>query len=186
GGGRGVSREGRLCVAPLINIVLLARDLLEPGGASPALAGVVVATTLLYAVAALGLAARVFGTEAVLSSEQGTWADLFRRPAEPQPAASPSGALLCLALMFPANFLLSAGLARVPGLTAGGRLGLMAAANLVLFGAFPALAAWLGRVRPASAFRLAAPPWWGLAVAGLLGVSLWPLAHEVILLMRQA
>src|SRR5262249_12071340 len=170
---------------PLINVVLLARDLLE-GTARPAVAGVVVATTLLYALAALALAARVFGTEAVLSSEQGTWADLFRRPSDAQPAATPSGALLCLALMFPANFLLSAGLARVAGLTAGLRLALMAVATIVLFGAFPVASAWLGRVRLWSAFRLRAPPWWGLAVAALLGVSLWPLIHEGILLLRQA
>src|SRR5262249_39720848 len=106
-----------------------------------------------------------------LSSEQPTWGDLLRRPHDPQPAASASGALLCLALMFPANFLLSAGLGRLGGLTPGGRLALMAGAHLVLFGAFPLASAWRGRA--------------GLAMAALLGVSLWPFAHELILLLRQ-
>lgn len=74
----GLTPAGPLALVPLVNIVLLARDVFA-GTATPGVAAAVVAVTLLYALAALALAARVFGTEAVLSSEGGTWADLFRR-----------------------------------------------------------------------------------------------------------
>jgi ABC-type Na+ efflux pump permease subunit len=80
-----------LAVTPLLNIVLLARDLFE-GTADPGLAAVVVLTTLLYALAAVALAARVFGAEAVLYSQHRGWSDLFRRPRRPRPVPAPSAA----------------------------------------------------------------------------------------------
>ncbi len=66
-------------MVPLLNIVLLARDLLE-GHAHPAAAAVVVASTAVYALLAVAAAARLFGAEAVLYSESGGWRGLFRRP----------------------------------------------------------------------------------------------------------
>jgi len=69
---------GVLTVVPLLNIVLLARDLLE-GSADPVSAGVVVIVTAAYAVLAVGLAARVFGAEGVLYSESGGWWSRKRR-----------------------------------------------------------------------------------------------------------
>src|SRR5262249_6726001 len=131
------------------------------------------------------LAARVFGTEAVLSSGQAGWSDLFRRPAQPRDVPEPSAALLCLALMFPAYFLLTGGVAQL-GLSPGGRLGLMVLANVALFGCFPLLSAWMGNVRLATAFRLTPPGVLACAGALLLGLTLWPFVHELILLLRSA
>jgi ABC-2 type transport system permease protein/sodium transport system permease protein len=74
----GLQLTGPLAVVPLLNIVLLARDLLL-GQASLVAGVIVVATTLAYALAAIALAARIFGAEAVLYSEQGTLRSLFRR-----------------------------------------------------------------------------------------------------------
>jgi ABC-2 type transport system permease protein/sodium transport system permease protein len=181
----GLNLAGPLAVAPLINIVLLARDVFE-GVATPAVAGVVVVTTLVYALAAVGLAARIFGAEAVLSNAASSWADLFRRPSRPRPAAEPAQALLCLALMFPAYFLLMNGLAQVKGLDVAGRLGLTALANVVLFGGFPLAALWLGRVGPSSSLRVLRPGWQACSAAVLLGLCLWPFAHEVLLVLRRA
>src|SRR5205807_2950224 len=53
--------QGALAVAPLVNMVLLGRDLFA-GAANPMTAGVVVLSTFLFGLAALALAARVFGT----------------------------------------------------------------------------------------------------------------------------
>jgi sodium transport system permease protein len=75
----GLRLQGPLAIVPLLNIALLTRDLLE-GTADAVTAAVVVAATLLYALAALALAARIFAAEAVLYSQGGGWADLFRRP----------------------------------------------------------------------------------------------------------
>jgi sodium transport system permease protein len=89
---QGPQLAGPLAVVPLLNIVLLARDLLD-GQASLVPAIIVVATTLAYALAAVALAAQVFGAEAVLYSEQGSWRQLFRwrRRREPPGLSLPSG-----------------------------------------------------------------------------------------------
>jgi ABC-2 type transport system permease protein/sodium transport system permease protein len=208
----GMDLKGPWVVAPLLNVVLLTRDVFA-GNASAVTGSVVVLTTLLYALAAVGVAARVFGAEAVLYNEQSGWADLVRRPARPQPAGTAAGALLCLALMFPLAFLLNAGLAwlalflRGPlppaAATVTGGVGAAALAGpaqgsdevvvglvaqglatVLLFAGFPLAAAWLGRVRPASALRLAVPRWQAVAAALLLGVCLWPLVGELIQLER--
>lgn len=180
----GLTLRGPLAIVPLLNIVLLARDLFE-GNASWTTGAVVVVTTLLYAVAAVSVAARVFGTEAVLSSEQSGWADFLRRPRESRAAATPSSALLCLALMFPGYFLLTSGLAQIPGLSVAGKLGVMVAANLLLFGGFPLASAWMSRVRFVPGFQLGLRSWQGIVCAALLGFGLWPFVHELILLLRQ-
>ncbi len=74
----GLRLSGPLAVVPLLNIVLLARDLLE-GHADPVSAAVVVLATLIYAVLAIALAAQVFGAEGVLYGESGGWRALLRR-----------------------------------------------------------------------------------------------------------
>src|SRR5207249_11467734 len=75
----GVGLTVTLAVTPLVNTVLLARDLCE-GRADAALAALVVLATLLYTAAAVALAARVVGAEAVLYRDQGGWGGAFRRP----------------------------------------------------------------------------------------------------------
>ncbi len=179
-----LSLSGLLSVAPLINIVLLARDLFQ-GQAQAGVAAVVVLSTVLYAVAALAAAARIFGAEGVLYSEQGSWSDLVRRPARPQPTATLSGALFCVALLFPAAFLVQ-GLLAHAGLTDPALLvGLQGVGILVLFGLIPTAAAALGRVTPASGFQLHRAPAPAYLGAALLGVCLWPFALEILLALRQ-
>jgi ABC-2 type transport system permease protein/sodium transport system permease protein len=70
--------SGPLAVVPLLNIVLLGRDLLA-GHADPLGAAAVVISTAAYGVLALALAARVFGAEGVLYGESGSWRSLLRR-----------------------------------------------------------------------------------------------------------
>jgi ABC-2 type transport system permease protein/sodium transport system permease protein len=175
---------GPRSVVPLINIVLLSRDLFL-GTADVMLAAVVVVSTLLYALAAIAVAARIFGAEAVLYSDQAGWADLFQRPERPRSAPSVPGSLFCLALMFPAQFLLTSTVAQLPDLTLGMRLLLGAVATAVLFAGVPAAAAGLGRVRLETSFRLAPPRSAALAAAALLGVSLWPFAHAFLTALQE-
>jgi ABC-2 type transport system permease protein/sodium transport system permease protein len=180
----GLRLDGPLAVVPLLNIVLLTRDLLE-GTAWWGSAVVVVTTTLLYALAAVGLAARIFGTEAVLSSEQSGWADVLRRPDEPRSSATLPAALLCLALMFPLSFLLAGAVSLWSGLSVEVRLGLLAGSQVLLFAGLPLVSAWSGRVRLLSGFRLQPPGVLSLVLGLLLGLNLWPWVHEVILFLRQ-
>jgi ABC-2 type transport system permease protein/sodium transport system permease protein len=186
----GLELAGLYTVVPLLNIVLLARDLLE-GRAGPTTAGVVVLSTLLYAAAAIATAARVFGAEAVLYSEQGGWADLFRRPRQPRAVAPVGGALLCLALMFPLSFVLNNLIGRL-ALEAPNRrqilglqIGLLALVSVALFGLLPLGSAVLGHVRLGTGFRLRRAPWAALAGGLLLGAALWPLELESLAWFRE-
>jgi ABC-2 type transport system permease protein/sodium transport system permease protein len=173
-----VRLQGPMVVVPLLNIVLLARDLLD-GQAVPLTAILVVLTTLIYAAAAIGLAARIFGAEAVLYNEQAAWSDLFRRPRSPRPAPALSSALFCLALMFPALFVLSNLPGQLGGMTPAAELVWTVLTSVFLFVCLPLSSAWLRRVRVQTGFRLESlgVRAWGPAV--LLGLCLWPFAEMI-------
>jgi sodium transport system permease protein len=179
----GLRLEGPLAVAPLINIVLLGRDILE-GVANPVAAAVVVLSTALYAAAAIAVAARTFGAEAVLYAQEGGWGEWLRRPPTSWAAASASGALLCLALMFPASFVLNRLIAELREEPVAVLLAAQGIATVGLFGGFPLAAAWQGRVRATSGLRLVVPGVGACLAALLLGLCLWPLAQELGLLLR--
>jgi ABC-2 type transport system permease protein/sodium transport system permease protein len=181
----GLSLSGPLAIVPLLNIVLLARDMLDPArSVDPAAAATVVVSTLLYALAALSLAAHIFGAEGVLYSEQGNWSDLFRRPAQPRRVATIAGALACVALMFPTAFVLVylVGVWLDVPPTVG--VGVQAGTAIVLFGVFPLMASALGRVRLSSGLRLHRAPWPTYLGAIVLGLSLWPFAIRLLQAMR--
>ena len=76
----GLEFTGWMAVTPLVNIVMLARDLLE-GSVNTTLAVAAVCSTMFYIAAAIALAARIFGTDAILYGSPATWSDLVRRPA---------------------------------------------------------------------------------------------------------
>jgi len=180
----GLELKGILLVTPLVNIVLLGRDLFEMR-ASGAAAVTVVASTLLYAGAAIALAARLFGGESVLYSSQTGWGDLFRRPARPQSAPTLSGALACLALLFPAYFLANNVLAHYGSDLLATRLLWGAAITACLFGGFPLLGNWLEHVPLQKGFRLTRVSLLICLPAMLLGLSLWTMAHEVVVVQQQ-
>lgn len=179
--------EGPLSIAPLINIVLLGRDVLEHTAEAPMVA-VVVVSTLLYALSAIAVAARTFAAEAVLYSTESGWADLFRRPRAWRDAATPAGALTCLALAFPGIYVAAHMIARLGAWPMAVRLLAMSAATAGLFALFPFAAADWRRVRARTAFRFrwGIAPWAAWPAAVLLGLSLWPAAHELILLQWDA
>jgi ABC-2 type transport system permease protein/sodium transport system permease protein len=79
-----------LALVPLLNIVLLSRDLLA-GEADPVAGLVTVLATTTYAILAIAVAARLFGAEAVLYSEPGFWRRLWgRRSPRGLPTSTPS------------------------------------------------------------------------------------------------
>jgi len=179
----GLELDGPVAAIPLVNIVLLARDLVK-GVADPAWALVVILTTLVYASAAIALAARIFGAEGVLYSEQTGWADLFRRPAETAPVATLTAALWCLVLMLPTHFFLQ-WLLLWPAswLPEAWPLVAMSLVGVVLFGILPAISAYMGRVQPFSGFGLTPARPWAYLGGLILGLSLWPLVLQLLMLL---
>jgi sodium transport system permease protein len=172
--------SGPLAVVPLVNIVLLARDLLE-GNVFRLYAAVAVISTLFYVLAASGLAARVFGTDAILYGSQATWSDVLRRPTARRSALTPSAAAFALAIMFPAYFVLSATLAQSREISFQAKLFVAAVITILVFVAIPWSITSFHRVRAATGIGLVKPAFNSLLAAALFGIVLWPIAHEIFL-----
>ncbi len=172
-----------LAFTPLVNIVLLARDVFE-GTVDPAIAVLAVFSTLLYALAAIAVAARIFGTDALLYGSEGRWSDLFARPLQERPVATLPAAMFCIALLFPGSVLMAGYLSQQEQLAMSHRLLLNALATILLFAAVPWAAARIQRVRVGEGFRMHRSGWLVFLAAALWGLSLWPIAHEIFLLNR--
>ena len=179
----GLRFNGWLAITPLVNIVLLGRDMFQ-GVTDPALATIAIASTVFYALAALGLASRIFGTDAVLYGSPSSWSDLLQRPAEKRDAATVAGAIFCLAISFPLCFLAAGLLGRFRGMSMETQLGLSGVLTVLVFAGLPLLAAVIQRVRIRSAFQLHLAKPLSFLAAGLLGVSLWPFIVEIFILSQ--
>lgn len=176
----GLVMNGWLAVTPLVNIVLLTRDLLQ-GQVELPIAGAAVASTLVYAVCALIVAARIFGTDAILYGSRGTWGDLFRRPEHPTPYPTLVSALGCVAVLFPGAVVFGSIPARITHWSVAARLVGTSVITICLFAMLPWAIARFGRIDVRTAFRLRRARVPAFVAAGLLGISLWPFAYELVL-----
>ncbi len=157
-------------------------------GACAMLAAVaVILCTSLYALAALALAARLFGAEAVLFTDQGSWGDLWRRPKQARLRATPTAAFFCLALLFPAYFVTTGGGTQLlQDKSLQDRFIFMSLSSILLFAGFPLVAAYMGRVRLVSGLQLSRPSAVQVFAGMLLGLGLWPAVHELTMLVKSA
>ena len=176
----GLQLRGLLAITPVSNMVLLARDLCG-AGANPLMATVVILSTALYTLAAIAVAARIFGADAVLSSGATEWSALFSGERQ-NGVSSVQGAFFCLAVLFPVYFLAANGLGQLRDVSLGFRLVASGVASSLLFGAIPWMAARLQRLDIRRAFQWHAASPLAFVVASVLGSTLWPLAHEIFLL----
>lgn len=176
----GLSLAGPLAVCPMINILLLARDILE-GDAQLVPAAIAVFSTMVYAGAAIGLAASIFGADSILYGSQGSWREMFLRPAASVATASPATSMLVLALLLPANFISIALMSRLAG-TVTQQLLLLILFTTLSFLVFPGLVAWHQRVRWPSGFGLRWPGAWAIGAGILVGLVAWPGLFSLIAL----
>lgn len=176
----GLKLAGVLAITPVSNMVLLARDLCGDG-VNPVMASVAILSTALYTLAAIGIAAKIFGTDAVMSGGQGQLKHLFSGDGEDDGVSSVSGALLCLAILFPIYFVLSSFLGQLNGLPIWARLVVSGIATSLLFGAVPGVAASIQKLKFARAFGFHRTAAAAFTVALMLGFTLWPIAHEIIM-----
>ncbi|MCA9244828.1 MAG: CPBP family intramembrane metalloprotease [Phycisphaerales bacterium] len=172
----GTRLEGPIVVMPVANIVALTRELFL-GRFDYSAIGIVALSTSLYAGAAVAIAARLFGQEAVLFSDAGSVKTLFqRRFFRPQNAPSIAQALLITALAYTLNYYVQQSLARTEALSSG--VNFLYAFGITLFVLMvvgPWAAARYMRVNPLTAFRLRPPSALGGLAALMIGLGSWAL-----------
>lgn len=173
----GTRLEGPMLVMPVANIVVLTRELFLGRFDFIAIAGVAL-STLVYAGAAVAVAARLFGQEAVLFADSASVRTLFqRRFFKPARVPTTAQVMLLFALAYPLSYFIQVQLARAPGLLGTLQHFVALAILLVLlYLLLPVGAAAYMRVNVPAALRLQPAPFWGWLAAGLLGASTWLLA----------
>jgi len=169
----GTRLEGPIVIMPVANIVVLTRELFLGRFDYFAILLVALSTTL-YAAAAVAVAAKLFGQEAVLFADTGSVRTVFqRRHFKPRAVPSAAQALLVVTLVYSLNFYIQQAIGR-SGLNEGVRyLNAVALTLVVLFGLGPWLATRYMRVDPTRTFRLGAPDPRGLLAALCFGCSTW-------------
>jgi ABC-type Na+ efflux pump permease subunit/membrane protease YdiL (CAAX protease family) len=171
-------------VVPVMNMVLLARELLLGNFDAGTIALVMVSTSL-YAAAAVVLASRVYSTESVVFADTVSMrAMLRRRTMRPSPQASISLVLIVTALLFPTWMFI--------------QVGLQPDELRSLFETFADTAKWMPlclvllpmallvyfKIDVGNALSLQAPPARYLVAALLIGLAGWVPAHELFVLQN--
>lgn len=177
----GIRFTNLMATIPLVNIVLLARQLLTDSVEwNTALVAVI--CTGIYAATALAVASRLFGSDASMQGSQGSWRDLLRRPASTSDYPTPDQMAMTMAVLFPMYFVASSVL---PGTSEAmsTRLAIAALVSFTLILGLPVIVSWFRRLNFQTTFRLykgTEQQWmmWLPAVV-TLGLSTWTIAHEV-------
>ena len=178
----GMSLDGVNAVVPMVNILLLARDVIN-NEVILVPSFVAVISTLLYTYFAICLAARIFGSDSILYSGDGSLAEMFQRPMRANVVVPLMATLFCLVMLFPLNFLSIGFLGRMPAETTAElslRYLMMGVFTFLAFMVLPALVARHQHTRLMSGFGLRRPRVVFLLAAVLLGISLWPLVMTMI------
>lgn len=177
----GTRLEGPIVIMPVANVVVLTRELFLGEFDVGNILWVTLSTSL-YAVAAIAVAAKLFGQEAVLFVDSGSVKTIFqRRHFKPRDTASAATALLALTIAYTLNFYIQNSIAQAfasPGEPhATNFVGAVMLTLVLILGVAPYAAAVYLRLRPTTTFQLS-PPKPQAWIAGLLfGCSTWVLAR---------
>lgn len=172
----GTRLEGPLQIMPVTNIVLLTRDLFLDI-VNPAAIFTVFVSTSIYAGAAVAIAARLFGQEAVQFADSSSIRTLFmRRFFKPADRPTTSQALLLLAIAYSINIFWQQAL-HSSGMFRGLHFfEAVAAVMLILFVALPMASSMYLKLHMPTTFSLNFPPPRAWLSAFCIGLSTWILA----------
>jgi len=185
---------GPMLVMPVANMVLLTKELLLGASESQIVGGNVtwtalawvLASTTLYAAAAVAVATKIFGTESVIFSDTGSIRSAFsRRLFRPSPRPSVSMAALVAALLFPAWFYLQSGLGTAAPDDMIALLRGTAIWMPVFFVVLPLLVLLYWRVGVVTTWRLGTGRLKFYIAALLLGLTAWIPLSELLLLQEK-
>ncbi len=184
-----------LGIVPLVNILMLSRDIMT-GQSSLVPAFAAVFSTIIYACATLVVAARLFGAEAATSGSQESWSELFGRPKKKQMLPDVGELAIYLAVLFP-MFFVASNLGGMFELKGSWALFFNAAILFLLFLFMPLAYSWYRRIDFSTTFRLGQGTgvgepllkrmgrWLGYVVGVvLLSAGLWMVAFEAYLLLE--
>ena len=177
----GMSLEGVYSVVPMVNILLLARDVIL-GQAALIPATVAVVSTLAYSYLAIQLAASIFGSDGILNAGSGSFAEMFHRPVKVNRVVPIFATLFCLVLLFPINFASIGYLGRLPAETSADlsvRYSLMAVFTFLAFMVLPWLVAKHQNTNIGSGFGLNIPKPIFMIGGLLVGISLWTIVMSL-------
>ncbi len=173
----GMSLDGVNSVVPMVNILLLARDVIQTEVMLvPAM--IAVASTMLYTYLAIRMAAYIFGSDSILYSAGGSFGEMFQRPMRSSRVVPIMATVFCLVMLFPINFASIGYLGRMPADTTtqlSVRFLTMGLFTFLAFMVLPWLVARHQNTDIKAGFGLNSPRVVFLLAALLLGISLWPL-----------
>ena len=184
-----------LGIVPLVNILLLSRDIMT-GQSSLVPAFAAVFSTIIYACATLVVASRLFGADAATSGSQETWAELLGRPKKERMVPDLGELAIYLALLFPVFFVASNAFVKLE-LKGASAMFVNAILLALLFMILPLVYCWYRRIRISRTFQLisSADPRISrskrmlkragyVAAVLLLSGGLWMIAFESYLLLE--
>ncbi|MCC6579100.1 MAG: CPBP family intramembrane metalloprotease [Phycisphaeraceae bacterium] len=181
----GVKLEGFMIVMPVGNMVLLVRELLSGSAISAGVVLGVLASTTLYAAAAVGVAAQIFGQEAVLFADNVSLRALLnRRMFRPRPWPAAALVVLYVALLFPLWFYVQSAIQQYFGDDFVGVLSWTSVMMPPLFVLLPAALLGYWKIDLRHVFALRLPRARDVVAASLLGLVMWIIAQEVFVLQQ--
>ena len=168
--------EGVLCLTPMVNVLLLGRDVINHDVQwFPALLAIL--STAFYALVAIRFASDKFGGDDVLYASQGTLSELISRPKKAQSHFSFPAAMLGLALLLPINLIAIGALGRLATVLESQYTTfaiLMMSFTFLSFFCVPWLIAVARRVTLRTGFASGLPSGQFWLPAVLLGLFMWP------------
>jgi sodium transport system permease protein len=177
--------SGVMLVMPVGNMVLLARDVLIGAHVPWWDVLIVLASTTMYAGAAVAMAASVFGRESVVFADVGSFKAIFARGMiRPRPVPTTAMALILVCLLFPAWFFIQSSIQPGPGEDMGDLFQYTAFLMPLLFLALPVAVLIYWRIDMTETLRLQWPGVRQLLAGLLLGLSGWVLSHELFVLQH--
>lgn len=178
--------SGIMLVMPVGNMVLLSREFLLGAAVPFASVSMVLLSTTLYAAAAVGVAASVFGRESVVFADAGSLKALFARAMiKPSSRPSVSMALLIVALLFPVWFFVQSALSPTSGDGVEDLLAATARLMPAFFVVLPAAILLYWKVDLPASFALRLPSARHLLASVVIGLSAWVPAEEFNVLQAQ-
>ena len=180
----GVRLTVGLSLVPLVNIVLLGKELFQ-GIASPVHFIITLLATSGYTVLALQIASRIFGSDMVLFAGNASVGSLKKRPQQTVSQVPLRLGIGGLAVLIPL-FIVLAGLRGrlVAPDNLPGQLVLSGLITILLFAIFPVMLTTWNRVQFVSAYAFRGFSPIALLGAALLGATLWTTMYETLLFAK--